>query len=282
MSAVSLSLIVAFCTGIAASWDSWVAKRIDPWVGVAWRTVYGLIATMVLSVAGVEWWNLSGLAWFWLTMAGVLLAGGWLCYMHALQRENSELSVALSATYTLPAVFVLIILGQQVGWLVASACLLVVAGGFVAKGSISHGTHGLVWSLAASFVWGLWSLASWQASEQASAIDLTAGSAVVAIVVGLVLVAEVLRQGKSLKIPLKVAAVKCSCWLVGGFTSWMTFLALDKGPAAQVLVICAAYPLVSLSIGFIANRQAWNWFKLIAVLLLSSGAAIAALAYASK
>jgi uncharacterized membrane protein len=112
---LSLSLIVAFCTGIAASWDSWVAKRIDPWVGVAWRTVYGFIATMVLSVAGVEWWNLSGLAWFWLAMAGVLLAGGWLCYMHALQRDNSELSVALSATYTLPAVFILVILGQQVG-----------------------------------------------------------------------------------------------------------------------------------------------------------------------
>ena len=82
MSAVSLSLIIAFCTGIAASWDSWVAKRIDPWVGVAWRTVYGLIATMVLSAAGVEWWNLSGLAWFWLTMAGGFI--GWrLALLHA-------------------------------------------------------------------------------------------------------------------------------------------------------------------------------------------------------
>lgn len=279
MSAALLSVGVAVFWGLGASWDGWVAKRIDPWVGVSWRLVYGIAATVVFTLFGVRWWELSQAAWLWLLAAGVFLAGGWFCYLHALRRDHSELSVALSSTYVLPAVAILFLLGQPVGWPIFLACALVASGSVIAKVSAADGgAHGLVWSLGASLVWGLWALASWQASEQASAIDLMGGSAVIAVIVGFALSLEVWRQGKSLLIPREVAAVKMGGWVLNGLATWMMFLAFDRGPAAQVMVISAAYPLVALGLGYTVSRDGWSWRKLLAVVLLCAGAALAALA----
>lgn len=278
MSSVSLSCLVAFCWGLGASWDAWVAKRIDPWVGVAWRLFYGLTATLVFTVAGVAWFDLSGPAWFWLSAAGVFLALGWLCYMQALRRDHSELSVALSATYILPAVLILLLLGAKLSWPILLACFLVAAGSFVANASARSGTHGLLWAAGASLLWGFWVLASWQASEQASPIELMGGGAVVAVAIGLLLTLAVWGQGKSMSIPRSVAAVKLSGWVLNGFATWLMFLAFDRGPAAQVMVISAAYPIVALSLGYLFFKNRWSARKLLAVLLLCAGACLAALA----
>ena len=269
---------VALLWGFTSVLESLVAPKNRALVLVAWDAIWGILIVGLLSLLGVQWWDVSAEVWFWTIGGGTFRIVAWVVYWKIMSDKTSSLALAISATYSLPTVLMMAALGQPLQWMVLAATLTIFLGVLWSGARQKLSGNNLWWALLCCVLWGGWSVCQWKAAKITQPQDLLAVSWIVNIVPSALIGLGLRLRGISLHISRRTAGTLLGAVSLGLLSTLLFYWGMKGGNAAQVVVLSSMYPLITLAVRVGMKKEVWSGRVAGGVAMLVAGAAMASLA----
>lgn len=284
----------SFFAGITAILAKCGIKKTDSDVATAIRTIVVLLFSWLMVLITGTWTGIgriSGKTLLFLILSGLATGASWLCYFHALQREDINKVVPIDKSSTvLTILLALIFLHEGLTWEKAVSVILIGAGTLLmisipipkgikeVKSEKEQGSGWLIYAILSAVFASLTAILGKIGIER---VDSNLGTAIRTTVVLIMAWLMVLVSGKQREVK-KTEKKEFGFIILSGLAtgaSWMCYYhALQNGPASVVVPIDKLSILVTIAFSWIVFREKLTKKSALGVVCITVGTVLLAIA----